>query len=175
MPADSGADVHDPSPHASLDPDSPGGVSLEATRLDREHQELFHELRAVIPGAQVLFAFLLTVAFTPVFSELGTDERAVYFATFILAGIALCLLLSPAAYHRIQFRRGDKDVMLRLANLEALVAMVLLSISLSGVVYLIGSVVYTTELAIASAASLWLLTLIVWWIIPLTRRRRNAS
>lgn len=146
---------------------------IDAERLDREHQELFHELRAIIPGAQVLFAFLLTVAFTPMFEDLDTLETAVYFATFVLSGVALCLLLSPAAYHRIQFRQGDKDAMLRLANLEALVAMVLLSFSLSGVAYLIGSIVYSRTVAVCVALPLWMLTLVVWWLVPLARRRRS--
>ena len=31
-------------------------------RLEREHTELLEELRALIPGAQVLFGFLLAIA-----------------------------------------------------------------------------------------------------------------
>jgi hypothetical protein len=33
-------------------------------RLEREHTELLEELRALIPGAQVLFGFLLAICFT---------------------------------------------------------------------------------------------------------------
>ena len=33
-------------------------------RLEREHEELLHELRALIPGAQVLLGFLLAIRFT---------------------------------------------------------------------------------------------------------------
>lgn len=145
---------------------------MDSARLDREHQEIFHELRAVIPGAQVLFAFLLTVAFAPTFEDLDRLETAVFFITFLLAGAALCLLLAPAAFHRIRFRQGDKDAMMRLANAEALVAMVLLSLSLSGVVYIIGSVVYSRAVAACASTVLWMLTLVVWWLVPLTRRRR---
>lgn len=149
--------------------------TVHPDRLDREHQELFHELRAVIPGAQVLFAFLLTVAFTPTFEDLNDTDRTVYFVTFILSGVALCLLLAPAAYHRIQFRQRDKDAMLRLANIEAFVAMVVLSISLSGVVYLIGALVYSELAGLIAGAALFTLTIVIWWMVPLVRRRRLTS
>ena len=34
-------------------------------RVDRELIELLNEMRVVLPGAQVLFAFLLVLPFTP--------------------------------------------------------------------------------------------------------------
>lgn len=37
----------------------------EAERLDRQLAELLQELRVVLPGVQVLFAFLLTVPSAP--------------------------------------------------------------------------------------------------------------
>ena len=146
----------------------------DGERLAREHQEMFHELRAVIPGAQVLVAFLLTVAFTPRFEDLGTGDRVVFLATFLLAATALVLLLAPTAYHRVQFRQGDKDAMLRTANAEALVAMVLLGSSLSGVTYLVGNVVFDATIAVVSAASLWVLSLVAWWVVPVVRRVRTS-
>ena len=33
-------------------------------RLDRELSELLEELRVILPGVEVLFAFLLTIPFT---------------------------------------------------------------------------------------------------------------
>jgi hypothetical protein len=38
--------------------------SDEPSRLDRELTELLNELRVVLPGVQVMLAFLLTVPFT---------------------------------------------------------------------------------------------------------------
>jgi hypothetical protein len=39
-------------------------------RLDRELIELLNELRVVLPGVQVLFAFLLTAPLAPRFPQL---------------------------------------------------------------------------------------------------------
>ena len=42
-------------------------------RLEREHGELLEELRALIPGAQVLFGFLLAIRFASPFTDLSTS------------------------------------------------------------------------------------------------------
>ena len=70
------------------DQSSAGQPEPHSARLDREVDELMQELRAVIPGAQVLFGLLLTVAFTERFERLGDAERYVYFGTFVSALLA---------------------------------------------------------------------------------------
>jgi len=82
-------------------------------RLEREHGELLEELRALIPGAEVLFGFLLAIRFTGEFGELNAAQRYVYYATLLSTAVALVFLLAPSAYHRLRFREGDKDVMVR--------------------------------------------------------------
>jgi len=61
-------------------------------RLDRNLEEMTGELRVVVTGVQVLFAFLLIVPFNAGFAHVGNFERTVYFITLILAALA-----SPAA------------------------------------------------------------------------------
>jgi len=82
-------------------------------RLEREHGELLEELRALIPGAQVLFGFLLAIRFTSPFTDLNTVQRYVYYFTLLSTAVALVFLLAPSAYHRLRFREGDKDAMVR--------------------------------------------------------------
>jgi predicted membrane channel-forming protein YqfA (hemolysin III family) len=138
--------------------------------LQREHEELFHELRSIIPGAEVLFAFLLTVAFTERFQRLTSFQRGVYFTTFLLAASALVLLLAPTAFHRVRFRQRDKEAMLRVANVEAIAAMVLMSLSIACVVLLITDLMFDTTLAWTLAIVAWLVASLVWWAYPLARR-----
>jgi cation transport ATPase len=140
-----------------------------AERLDREVEELFHELRSIIPGAEVLFAFLLTVAFTAKFAELTTTQRWTYFGTFLCSGLALVLLLAPSAFHRMRFRQGDKEVMMRAANREALTALVLISFAIAGTIYLITDVMFDTAAAVVASGSVWLVAAVLWWGYPLTR------
>ncbi|MBI5089614.1 MAG: hypothetical protein HZB15_12380 [Actinobacteria bacterium] len=141
-----------------------------AERLDREHEQLFHELRSIIPGAEVLFAFLLTVAFSQKIDELTSLQRGVYYTTFMLAGSALIVLLGPSAFHRVQFRKSDKEAMMRLANVEAIVALVLISLSLVGAVFLITDRLFSTTWAIVAGAIFGVVASLLWWAVPLSRR-----
>jgi hypothetical protein len=58
-------------------------------RLEREHSELLEELRALIPGAQVLFGFLLAIRFTSPFTDLNPVQRYVYYGTLLSTAVAL--------------------------------------------------------------------------------------
>ena len=86
----------------------------EQERLDRNLDELTGELRVVVTGVQVLFAFLLIVPFNTGFQGVGPFERAVYAVTLLLAAIAAVCLIAPAAEHRWLFRH---DVLVLLAVL----------------------------------------------------------
>jgi len=106
-------------------------------RLEREHGELLEELRSLIPGAEVLFGFLLAIRFTGQFGGLDDQERYVYYFTLASTAVALVLLLAPASYHRVRFREGDKDFMLRKGNHEAIAGSVAISLAFTGVLYLV--------------------------------------
>jgi hypothetical protein len=149
----------------------------ESERLDREVDELMQELRSVIPGAQVLFGLLLTVAFTPRFRELDPAQRYVYFGTFVCALIGLVLLLGPASFHRLRFRRCDKERLLRVANKEMIAALVFVAASIGGVAYLVTSIVLSTTVAAITSAVLVSVAALFWWVVPLASRepRRNPT
>ena len=103
----------------------------EQKRLDRELIELLNELRVALPGVQVLFAFMLVVPFSQGFSSLTTVERWIYFAAFITAALAAALLIAPSSYHRIRFRQGDKEKMVKLGNHFLVWGLVFVAVSIS--------------------------------------------
>ena len=102
----------------------------EKERVDRELIELLNELRVALPGVQVLSAFLLTVPFSSRFPELTSGQRTLYFVTFVLSLLALTSLMAPSTYHRIRFRDGDKERMLRTANRFVIVGTALLALAM---------------------------------------------
>ena len=66
---------------------SQGGPGREETaeeRADRLWGEMLQEVRVCQTGAQILFGFLLSVAFTPRFGSLGGFDRSLYVVTVIL-------------------------------------------------------------------------------------------
>jgi hypothetical protein len=82
-------------------------------RCDRNLVELLQELRVAQTGVQILFAFLLGLAFTSRFGQATELQRVDYFVTLISSGLAAMLLIAPTSQHRLLFRRGDKELSLR--------------------------------------------------------------
>lgn len=136
-------------------------------RVDRELIELLNGLRVILPGVQVLLAFLLTVPFSARFEETTSTDRVLYFVTVLLTVGAIGTLTMPAAYHRIRFRQGDKERMLRISNVFAIAGLVLLTFAMASVVFLITNVLY----GLAAAALMALIALAFlgfsWFAVPL--------
>lgn len=139
-------------------------------RVDRELQELLNEVRVAIPGAEVLFAFLLGVAFTERFGDTTTLQRVIYFGALLATAASTALLIAPTAHHRLRFREGDKEALLYRATRMALTALVLLAVSISAVVFVVGDVLYGSPLAAAAAAVIAAWFAWFWFGLPLLRR-----
>ena len=136
-------------------------------RLEREHGELIEELRALIPGAEVLFGFLLAIRFTNQFRNLDAGQRYAYYGTLIATAIALVLFLAPSAHHRLRFREGDKDYMLLKGNREAIAGTVAMALALTGAVYLVTDLVFGSLAAGLAAGAIFALTAWRWWAFAL--------
>ena len=143
-------------------------------RLEREHHELLEELRALIPGAEVLFGFLLAIRFTEQFGDLTTLQEYVYYATLLSTAVALVMLLAPAAYHRIRFREGDKEVMLRKGNREAIAGTAAIATAFTGVLFLVTDLVFSIPVAVVVAVLFFALTAWRWWAIALFRKAQET-
>ncbi len=145
----------------------------EGARLDRELGELLQELRVMLPGVQVLFAFLLGVPFTQRFPQLEAPEQALYLATLILTALATAFLVSPSAFHRILFRERDKEWIIKVANKLAVTGTACLATAISSAVFLVTEMLYGSRLAAAVTALLGFVFLLIWYVVPLVRRATN--
>jgi len=162
---------------ASRDPrsvDAGSHVETEKERVDRELIELLNELRVTLPGVQVLFAFLLTLPFSEGFARVSSGQRGWYFASFIATSSAAVLLVAPASYHRIRFREGGKDRMLRTANNLAIAGMALLAAAIASAVFLVTDVLFSVLAASALSAGLGAAMTWIWFGLPLMHRARMA-
>jgi hypothetical protein len=146
----------------------------EKERVDRELGELLEEVRVAIPGAEVLFAFLLGVAFTERLGEATSMQRNVYFATLLCTAAATALLIAPSAYHRIGFREVDKAQMLFSATRMMIGSLVLLLVAVSGAVFLVGDILYSSRTAAIAGALIAGWFVAFWFALPLVRRARDA-
>ena len=139
-------------------------------RLDRELIELLNELRVVLTGVQVLFAFLLILPFTDRFQELVPTQQLMFAVAFTVTATASVLLMAPTAYHRIRFRQQDKEGMLRWANRFTITGVCLLAIAIGTIVLLVIDVIYELRAAAAIAGAVTALIAWAWFALPLSRR-----
>jgi Family of unknown function (DUF6328) len=151
--------------------DRPSGrEESEGERLDRNLGELLQELRVALPGVQVLFAFLLAVPFQQNFSEITSFQERVYFATLLCTAISAVLLISPTAYHRLNFRQQNKKELVMVSNRLAIAGMVFLALAMTGAIMLITDVLFGTGATIVFSAAAVTLFAIFWGVLPLRRR-----
>jgi Family of unknown function (DUF6328) len=141
--------------------------------LDQEWGELIEEHRLAMPGTQVLFAFLLILPFQSRFRDLNDGQIAVYYAALLCAAVAIVLLIAPTAAHRIEWRQGDKEALLRLATKTAIVATVFLAVGMTASVYLITDFLYGEPWTAIVVPLLGGGFVVFWFGLPLYRRMRD--
>jgi O-antigen/teichoic acid export membrane protein len=148
-----------------VDPES-GRHETEAERIDRNVSELLQELRVAGIGVQVLFGFLLGMPLTNRFVTLDPEQHRLYVADLLLAALATALLTTPVAYHRIVFRRHQKNDMLRVGNIMALAGLVTVALAISAAVLLVVSIVYDGLVAAVIAACVAGTYFVLWYVVP---------
>jgi hypothetical protein len=121
-------------------------------------------------GVQILFAFLLALAFQARFADITGFQRGVYVVTLMLCAAATALLIAPAAFHRMIYRRRLKQHLVRVANRLALAGLVLLLLSMVSAVLLIMDVVLGLAPAIVLAAGVLAWFTMWWFVLPLGAR-----
>jgi MFS family permease len=143
----------------------------EAERLDRNLAELLQELRVAGLGVQVLFGFLLSLPFTNRFGQLSPGQRNLYLATLVLAAVATALLLGPVAYHRLVFRQGQKERLVRAASVMAIAGLITVGLAVSAAVLLVTGYVTSALPAALITAFVTSVFGLLWFALPLARRR----
>ncbi len=132
------------------------------------------ELRVALPGAEVLFAFLLTLPFTARFGALAAAERSAYFIAFMAAAAACILLIAPSSLRQF-FPEAEDRSLLRVGACLAIAGLAALAICLTAVVFLVGHVLYGRVLALTITAVAGGAVLVLWYGVPLWRRRRRGQ
>jgi hypothetical protein len=147
----------------------------ERQRLDRQWNELLQELRLAQTGTQILFAFLLTIAFQNRFQDADQFTHAVYVGTLIAAALAAGLLLAPVSFHRLVFQQNLRDRLIAVAHHLANGGLALLVIAMSGGVLLAIDAVLSRTAAIVVAAFVLAWLVAFWYLLPEYVRRTSPS
>jgi MFS family permease len=141
--------------------------------LRRRYYGLLQELRVILPGVQVLLAFLLTAPFAQRFEELDDVGRRSYGVALTSAMFSVVCLLGPTILHRLGERTARTDRLVWSIRLTV-AGLVLLAVALVTAMWCIARFVFGTTTAWRLLVPV-ILTLIVLWIwLPLTLRRRRT-
>ncbi len=84
--------------------------------------------------------------------------------------MATALLLGPVAYHRLVFRQGMKEKLVKTANVMAILGLITVGLAVSSAVLLVTGFVagYTTGGVIAGLVLV--MFALLWFALPLARR-----
>ncbi|WP_433274558.1 DUF6328 family protein [Actinosynnema sp. CS-041913] len=143
-------------------------------RLARNLNELLQELRVAQAGVQILFGFLLSIAFTERYASADSYVRVTHMITVLFAAGSVSLLTAPAAWHRILFRRGRREDIIEVANRFAVVGMGCLALAMTGTILLLAEVVIGGWPAIVLGALAAVLFGTLWFLLPWRERCQDT-
>ncbi|MFJ6780490.1 DUF6328 family protein [Streptomyces yangpuensis] len=144
----------------------------EKERADRQWQELIQEIRVAQTGVQILFGFLLTVVFTPLFHDLPQTDQTIYIVTIVLGSLATGALIGPVAFHRVVSGRQIKPEAVAWASRLTFVGLVLLLATCTAALFLVLRVATHDALVPWLVAGVVAWYLLCWFALPLWARVR---
>ncbi len=148
-------------------------MATEEEQRDR-YRELLEELRTILPGVQVLFAFLLTAPFSQRFNELDEFGRDLYSVALVGAAAAMVVFLAPASYHRIA-PRDDRRQRVIIAVRLMRAGMALLAVSVLVAVFTVLRFIFGPAVGTIVVVPLSGVVLVLWYLIPWRRRRDTRT
>lgn len=147
----------------------------ENTPLSKQIEQMLTEARTILPGAQALLGFQLTVFLTQGFIEMVPTLQIAHVGALLLVAMTVLLLMLPAAYHRIVYAGEDSKDLLRVGTRTITLA----TLPLGAALALDASVVCAHALHAPMAAALlggliFSALLGAWFAYPLLARARRG-
>jgi hypothetical protein len=143
-------------------------------RIYKRAEAAIEEARMVLPGIQALFGFQLIAGFNQGFGNLAITEQYLHYVSLVLVTLAIAIIMTPAAYHRIVEQGSVSLFFVRLTSWLIAAAMVPLMIALGLEVYVVGVVILKARAISAGVAGLVeVLLAALWFGFPFTMRRRH--
>jgi hypothetical protein len=143
--------------------------------LEEETRTTIEEARMVLPGIQALFGFQLIAVFNTRFHDFSNLEQFLHLVALLLVALAIALIMTPAAYHRIAERGIVSRRFVDLASrfLESALMPLILGISLD--LFLLGRLILNNVALSATIACMMFLVFFgLWYLFPWTRSMRRV-
>jgi hypothetical protein len=156
-----------------------GSMEKPSTPLHAKIDQMLTEARVILPGAQALLGFQLVVMMTKAFDHLSQEMRLTHLAALVCIGLAIILLIAPAAVHRISFDGRDDPRLHTVGSVLITVALIPLAIGISCDFFVAMSrLVGQGSVAVAATVASFGLLVGLWYVLPLALKpsaRRSLS
>jgi hypothetical protein len=144
------------------------------TPLPTKIEQMLTEARVIIPGAQALLGFQLTVTLTRAFEQLPASSRLIHVAALCAVAFAVILLMTPAALHRISFGGEDTEPFFEMGSWFVVAAPIPLAIGIAGDLYVASAKAADSHgLGAALALAAFVILAALWYALPLFIRGRS--
>jgi hypothetical protein len=152
----------------------------EPTPIHARIDQMLTEARVILPGAQALLGFQLVIVLTNTFEKLPNASRSVHGFALLAVALAVVLLITPAALHRIVWAGEESETLLTIGGRITAMSLLPLAVGMTGDAYLVLERILGLPGVVALAAGLILLFLLgCWFVWPLADlllgRRYKAS
>ena len=148
------------------------GDCRESAPLHSRIEQMLTEARVILPGAQALLGFQLVIVLTSTFEKLPPSLRAAHGMALLCVALAVVLLITPAALHRIVWAGEDSDDLLRYGGRITVLALIPLAVGMSADAHVVFALIFRSPawgMALAIVLGLALATL--WFAWPMLARR----
>lgn len=145
----------------------------DAAKEHGDLTDLLGELRVMLPGAQMLTAFLIVLPFNGGFAQIIRAEKYVFLATFFLSLTSLVLLSGPAIQHRIMTPLRDRIAFKRMAMRQLIAGGVALALAFVLATILVMSEVFGTRAGVIAGIAVAMMITCLWLLLPLFMRRNH--
>ena len=147
-----------------------------ATPLKTKIEQMLTEARVIIPGGQALLGFQFVATLTRAFAQLPESVQIIHSAGLCAVALAVLVLMTPAAVHRIAFHGEDDEDFFRTGSRLVTVAPLPLAAGIAADVLVVYYKVSESMTVAGSAGILALLVLLWFWYgYPLWRSRHDPA
>lgn len=130
------------------------------------------EARVILPGAQAMLGFQLVIVLTEAFDKLPETSRILHAVSLVCVALAVMLLITPAALHRIVWAGQDSEPALRVGGFITVLSLIPLALGMAGETYIVFARIFGSPGVGAAAGAVTLLCLLgLWFAWPLLHRR----
>jgi hypothetical protein len=150
--------------------------STKPTSLQVQVDQLLTEARLIIPGAQALLGFQLTVTLTRAFAQLPSEAKIAHAAALCCVALTVVLLMAPASLHRISFGGQDDPQFVKIGSVFVIAAPLPLALAIALDTYVAtGRALDSGSAATALSIATIIVLLSLWYIYPGWRRLKERA